>query len=313
MNKWLIIFCLLVFSNLRATELEEYCTTSLAEGNFHKTDCSVNSKFENKTYCFGNKKSRDIFLEDPKSMLDDAIAFYEKNKQVERSKLSQDEADLALNDPDCDLSNRDLGYLNFNGKDLTHCTMVNTSFFGADLRSANLSGANLQRAYLNLARLEKANFSGANLREAVIFQPIFGQTNFKSANLSGARVIGTLGNVDMSYARVIGGKFGLDVGNQPMGQMKFDSSAGKFYKANFEGADLNIASFIFGDLREANLRNTNLYRAELIQADLRGADLTGADLTDANVDGADFEGVLGLNTIKGFKTLQGKCNKCGMK
>ena len=76
--------------------------------------------------------------------------------------------------------------------------MVNTSFFGADLRGANFSGSNLQRAYLNLARLEKANFSGANLREAVIFQPIFGQTNFKSANLSGARVIGTLGNVDMS-------------------------------------------------------------------------------------------------------------------
>ena len=116
----------------------------------------------------------------------------------------------------------------------------------------------------------------------------------------------------MSHANVIGGKFGLDVGNQPMGQMKFDSSAGKFYKANFEGADLNIASFIFGDLREANLRGTNLYRAELIQADLRGADLTGADLTDANVDGADFEGAIGLNTIKGFKTLQGPCNNCGM-
>ena len=312
MNKWLIIFYLLVFSNLRAAELEEYCTTSLAEGNFHKTDCSVNSKFENKTYCFGNKKARDIFLEDPKSMLNDAMAFYKKNKQVERSKLSQEEAESALNDPDCDLSNRDLGYLNFNGKDLTHCIMVNTSFFGADLRGANLSGSNLQRAYLNLARLEKANFSGANLREAIIFQPIFGQTNFKFANLSGARVIGTLGNVDMSHANVIGGKFGLDVGNQPMGQMKFDSSAGKFYKANFEGADLNIASFIFGDLREANLRGTNLYRAELIQADLRGADLTGADLTDANVDGADFEGAIGLNTIKGFKTLQGQCNNCGM-
>ena len=313
MNKWLIIFSLLIFSNLSAAELEKYCTASLAEGNFHKTDCSVNSKFKNKTYCFGNKKSRNIFLEDPKSMLNDAIAFYEKNKKVDRTKLSQEQADLALNDPDCDLSNRDLGYLNFNGKDLTHCIMVNTSFFGADLRGANFSGSNLQRAYLNLARLEKANFSGANLREAVIFQPIFGKTNFKSANLSGARVIGTLGNVDLSYASVIGGKFGLDVGNQPMGQMKFDSSAGKFYKANFEGADLNIASFIFGDLRDANLSNTNLYRAELIQADLRGADLTGADLTDANVDGADFEGVIGLNTIKGFKTLQGKCINCGMK
>ena len=54
--------------------------------------------------------------------------------------------------------------------------------------------------------------------------------------------------------------FGLDVGNQPMGQMKFDSVGGKFYKANFEGADLNIASFLFGDLREANLKNTKKYR-----------------------------------------------------
>ena len=312
MNKWLIIFSLLIFSNLSAAELEKYCTASLAEGNFHKTDCSVNSKFKNKTYCFGNKKSRDIFLEDPKSMLNDAIAFYEKNKKVDRTKLSQEQADLALNDPDCDLSNRDLGYLNFNGKDLTHCIMVNTSFFGADLRGANFSGSNLQRAYLNLARLEKANFSGANLREAVIFQPIFGQTNFKSANLSGARVIGTLGNVDMSYASVIGGKFGLDVGNQPMGQMKFDSSGGNFVKANFEGADLNIASFIFGDLRGANLRGVNMHRAELIKTDLRGADLTDADLTDANVDGANFEGVIGLSTVKGFSTVKGKCNHCGM-
>ena len=146
MSRWLIILSLLIFSNLSAAELEKYCTASLAEGNFHKTDCSVNSKFENKTYCFGNKKSRDIFLEDPKPMLNDAIAFYEKNKKVERTKLSQEQADLALNDPDCDLSNRDLGYLNFNGKDLTHCIMVNTSFFGADLRGANFSGSNLQKS-----------------------------------------------------------------------------------------------------------------------------------------------------------------------
>ena len=101
--------------------------------------------------------------------------------------------------------------------------------------------------------------------------------------------------------------FGLDVGNQPMGQMKFDSSGGNFAKSNFQGADLNIASFIFGNLREANLSNTNLYRAELIQADL-----TGADLTDADVDGADFKDVIGLDTVKGFKTVKGKCKNCGM-
>ena len=58
--------------------------------------------------------------------------------------------------------------------------------------------------------------------------------------------------------------------------------------------------------------NTNLYRAELIQADLTGADLTGADLTDADVDGADFKDVIGLDTVKGFKTVKGKCKNCGM-
>ncbi len=305
------ILLFMVFSS-QAAELEQYCTTSLAEGIFHKTDCSVSGNFDGKTYCFGNTKSKSIFFEDPKAVLTKALVFYEKNKQQEREKITQKVADQMLNDPDCDFSNKDLGYLDFKGKDLTHCTMINTSFFGADLRGANLSGANLQKAYLNLARLEKANFTGAILIEATIFQPIFGQTIFKGANLTGARMIGTLGNVDMSEALIKNGQFGLDVGNQPMGQMKFDSSGGNFHRANFEGADLNIASFIFGDLSEANLKNTNMYRAELIQTNLRGANLTGANLTDANVDGANFEGVIGLDKVIGFDTVEGKCKKCGM-
>ena len=256
---------------------------------------------------FWYKNSQSIFVEDPTDMINRAISFYNKNTNIQRKKITQLDADDMLEDPDCDLSNKDLGYLNFKGKDLAHCIMINTSFFGADLREANLVGANLQRAYLNLARLENANFTAANLTEATIFQPIFGNTTFKLANLTNARIIGTLGKVDMSSATVIKGRFGLDVGNQPMGQMKFDSSGGNFAKSNFQGADLNIASFIFGNLREANLSYTNLYRAELIQADL-----TGADLTDANVDGANFKEVIGLDTVKGFKTVKGKCKNCGM-
>ena len=306
---FLIIFVLMAV-NAYADELDQYCTLSLSEGNFHKTDCSVNSYKKRKKYCFGNKKSKSIFLEDPKETLNQALAFYKENKEVSREKISQADANDILDDPDCNFSHKDLGYLDFKDKDFTHCTMINTSFFGADLRGANLAGSNLQRAYLNLARLEKANFTGAILIEATIFQPIFGQTNFKGANLTNARMIGTLGNVDMSGALIVNGQFGLDVGNQPMGQMKFDSSGGKFNNANFEGADLNIASFIFGDLRDANLKNANLYRAELVQADLRGADLTGADLTQANVDGADFEGVIGLDKTVGFDTVQGKCKNC---
>lgn len=303
---------MLISSLAHAGEFGDYCLLSLSEGHFLKTDCSVSSNYQGKVYCFGSEVSKEIFLKTPEDFIKKAAVFYEKNKEIERKKISQEDFLKEVKSPDCNFSNKDLGYLDMNGQDLSHCKMLNTSVFGANLIGANLSNSNMQRAYLNLSRLEKANFSGANLTEATIFQAIFGETNFKGANLSGARVIGTLGPVDMSGATIKNGKFGLDVGNQPMGQMKFDSVGGKFLKANFEGSDLNIASFLFGDLREANLKNTNMYRADLSKADLTGADLTNADLTDANVDGAIFTNVRGLSTVKGFSTVKGKCIDCGM-
>jgi len=312
LKRYLFLSLLFIAHLAYAGEFGNYCLLSLSEGRFLKTDCSVNASYQGKVYCFGSEISRDIFLKTPDEFIKKAAVFYEKNKEADRKKISQEEMLKEIKSPDCDFSNKDLGYLDMNGLDLSHCKMLNASVFGANLIGANLANTNMQRAYLNLARLEKANLSGANLTEATIFQAIFGETVFKGANLTRARVIGTLGGVDMSGATIKYGQFGLDVGNQPMGQMKFDSVGGKFYKANFEGADLNIASFLFGDLREANLKNTNMYRADLSQADLTGADLTNADLTDANVDGAIFTNVKGLSTVKGFSSVKGKCRDCGM-
>jgi len=311
MKKFIILILITFNLSVYSQEFNNFCATSLSEGNFQATDCSVSEMVGGKTYCFGNQSGRDIFLENPQEVIQQAEVFFSTAFNDERKKITQEEVDDILdNDPECDLSNLDVGYLNFSGKDLTHCKMVNISFFGADLRGANLSGANMQRAYLNLARLEEANFNGTNLSMATIFQPIFGNTSFRNAILKGVRLIGTLGKVDMSGADVSDADLGLDVGNQPMGQMKFDSTGGNFENTNFENTNLNIASFKFANLKGANLKNTNLNRAELIQADLTGADLTGADLNAAEINNTNFKDVVGLDTVKNWDKTEGKCINC---
>lgn len=301
-----VMFSAFLAADVHAAELGDHCTTSLAHGEMNQTRCEIKEVFQGKTYCFGSEEAKAEYLKNPEATIAKAETFYAKQADTMRRKVTQQEAMQLVESRNCDLSNLDLGYLEFDGKDLRHCKMVNTSFFGAYLRGANLSGANLQRAYLNLARLENANLNGADLRDAIIFQAIFDKTSFKGANLSNARVIGTLGNVDMSGATIHKGRFGLDVGNQPMGQMKFDSVGGNFANTDFSGSDLNIAGLRFANLTGANLSNTNLYRADLNQADLTGADLTGANLTDAELDGAVLNDVKGLESVKGLDTVKGK-------
>lgn len=314
-----LLVLLFLFSQIAsAGEFGNHCTFSLSEQRLFKTQCLISAEFEGKTYCFGTEAGKDSFLEDPKTIISKAQAFYDKQTMAEangkdlegRTKISQAEALAQINSQQCDLSNRDAGYLEFDGLNLSHCKMVNTSFFGAYLRGANLSGANLEGAYLNLARLENANLSKANLKDATIFQAIFDKTNFEGANLTNARLIGTLGNVNMSKANITKGRFGLDIGNQPMGQMKFDTVGGNFENTNFEGADINRSNFSFANLKNANLRNTDLFRADFSQADLTGADITGSNLKEAVLDGTIMTGVKGLEFIAGYKTEKGMCVDC---
>ncbi len=311
--KILLVGVMLLFSSITfAGEFGDHCTTSLSKGVLTKTKCEINELYKGKAYCFGNAGARDSFLLDPDNIIAKAAEFYAKNAEPEREKITQADALKQINSKTCDLSNKDAGYLEFDKMDLRHCKMVNTSFFGAYLREANLSGANMQKSYLNLARLEGANLSKADLTDATIFQAIFDKVNFQGANLTNARMIGTLGNVDMSGATIKNGRFGLDIGNQPMGAMRFDAIGGNFANTNFEGADINRSNFRFANLRGANLRNTDLFRADFSKADLTGADITGAKMGEAVLDGTIMTDVKGLEAIKGYDEAKGNCVNCAV-
>ena len=111
----------------------------------------------------------------------------------------------------------------------------------ADLRGANLSGANLSGADLYGANLSGANLSGADLYVA----------NLSGADLSGANLSGA----DLRGANL----YGADL-----------------YGADLRGADLRGANLYGANLRGANLYGANLYGADLHRANLYGANLSGA-------------------------------------
>lgn len=302
-----------------AEEFNKNCSMGMAMGMEIATDCSIRWENADKTYCFSSEESKAQFLMNKDENLRKAEAFNEKmdmkpKTEKTQDKITSDQARAMLKqataDKPADFSGKDLSYQDLSGLDLRNAKFVDTNLFGADLRGSNFTGVDMTNAYLNLARLENANFTNANLSNATLFQPIYDKNSFKGAKLVNARVIGTLGAVDMSEADAHNGRFGLDIGNQPMGQMKFDSIGGKFTGTNFEGADINRANLSFADLRGANLRNTNLFRVDLSKADLTGADLTGADIGEAILDGAIMKDVKGLDKVKGMNTTKGKCGGC---
>lgn len=125
----------------------------------------------------------------------------------------------------------------------------------SDLRNANFSNLNLEKAKFERSNLASANFSRANLNRA----------NFKRAVLHRA-------NLQYVYAE----------------KAKFDEA--NLSCARLTHAYLSKAKFKKTDLRKADLRNANLRKAKLKEADLRGADLRGADLSHADFKEADLRG-----------------------
>ncbi len=61
-------------------EYDNMCTMGLANGKDIKTDCSVNSQIQGKTYCFGNQSALTQFMADPSGNLTKAQAYYSKRQ-----------------------------------------------------------------------------------------------------------------------------------------------------------------------------------------------------------------------------------------
>ena len=121
---------------------------------------------------------------------------------------------------------------------------------GADLKFAILRGADLYDAYLRGADLRGADLKYADLREADLRGADLREADLQGADLRGA---------DLKFAILRG--------------------------ADLRGADLQEADLKYADLRGADLRG-----ADLKFAILRGADLRGADLQEADLQGADLRG-----------------------
>ncbi|HXG78378.1 MAG TPA: hypothetical protein VNJ31_03435 [Methyloceanibacter sp.] len=60
-------------------EFDNMCTQGLAMGKEVKTDCSVNTTYKGKTYCFGNEEAKAEFMKDPDGNLAKAEAYYKKH------------------------------------------------------------------------------------------------------------------------------------------------------------------------------------------------------------------------------------------
>ena len=90
----------------------------------------------------------------------------------------------------------DNGEVIFSGESIQEGIAKGIVFYHADLRSADLSGANLSGADLGSADLSGADLSGANLGSADLSGANLRSANLRSADLSGADLSGA--NLDMA-------------------------------------------------------------------------------------------------------------------
>jgi uncharacterized protein YjbI with pentapeptide repeats len=115
-----------------------------------------------------------------------------------------------------------------------------------------------------------------------------------------------LDHANLEGADLAGLKSGADMRNQPMGLIRVVLSHARLKGAKLTGADLSRGDLSYADLREADLTRANLVKAKLTGADLRGARLDESTVTDAEIHNTIFTGAIGLGSVRGIETTQGR-------
>lgn len=151
-------------------------------------------------------------------------------------------------------------------RDLSGRDLQGAFLAGADLRGVDLTRAKLREANLTRARLEGAELFGADLRGANLAGASLHRTDLRSALLQGCQLVSAqLQGAELSRSHLAG--------------------------ANLNGAQLQGATLRLADLRAVDLEN-----AQMQGADLRAVDLRAASLVMAELQGATFgEGWLNLD------------------
>jgi uncharacterized protein YjbI with pentapeptide repeats len=157
---------------------------------------------------------------------------------------------------EADLHGISISFANLSSAILTSANLERANLSSAILTSANLERANLERANLSSAILTSAYLIGANLSSAILDSANLSSAYLKRANLERANLIGA--NLTSAYL-----------------------SGADLTSAYLIGANLSSADLTRADLTRAILYSANLTRADLTRAILDSAKLTRANLSSA--------------------------------
>lgn len=157
----------------------------------------------------------------------------------------------------------------------------NVSFYGADLRNADLHDQNLSGIDLTYANLQYANLEGANLNHANLTG-----ANMVGVNLNKARLVGTnLISTKLNWAKINEADLHLakldtaDLSNTTIQNSRLNHST--LIQSVLCNAILHQSDFSYSVMSGTNLSNANLSKTKLNFADIYKTNLSDAILDDA--------------------------------